>query len=204
MAIMNATYTYTAHYPTFIPSNGAVGSPKDVTTIQLLEPATHKVHGPRSIQLWTSMPLLCPGPEHGVIQHSTPQDFGLFPTTWPTYAVYRPLDVCNWDLSKHGASGLRINANVFWVAKKSLLTFTATRDKDVRWVDSTDKVVMSNTGNGRGVSLQVNGDTASVWFHANGQPGYSFYLEYQRTESTMGFSWSITVRTCYKIGLPPV
>jgi hypothetical protein len=193
MTIMNATYTYTAHYPTFISSNGAVGASKDLTRIQLMEAATHRVQGARSIQLWTSMPLLCPSPENGVIQYSTPQDFGIFPISWPTYAVYRPLDVCNWDISKPGAAGLRINANAFWVASKSLLAFTATREQDVRWIDDSDKVLMSNTGSGRGVSLQVNGDTASVWFYANGQAGYSFYLEYQRTASKIGFSWSIAV-----------
>ena len=190
---MNTTYTFSAVYPTSIPANGYTGSPNAVREVQLMRAATHRMRPGGAIRLWASVPLLCPDPD--VMRHETQHEFTMFPVVKATFAVYRPQDVCNWDILQPGARGLRINANVFWLAEGSVLAFTATRKRDVRDAGDADKVVMTNLGDSRGVGLHVSGPRAALWFYANGRAGYSFYLEMRATELHAGFSWSITVRS---------
>lgn len=191
-AIMNTTYTFSALYETSIPANGFTGPRSVVREVQLMRAATKRMRPEGAIRLWTSVPLLCPGPD--VVQHETLHDFGVFPVVKATFAVYRPQDVCMWDILQPAAAGLRINANVFWLAEGSSLAFTATRKTDVQHAPAADKVVMTNAGDSRGVGLHVSGGRAALWFYANGRAGYSFYLEFRTTEARAGFSWSVTVR----------
>jgi hypothetical protein len=41
--------------------------------------------------------------------------------------------------------------------------------------------------------MQVEGDAMSLWFHANGQAGYSFVVQYRHGPSPSGFSWRTAV-----------
>jgi hypothetical protein len=195
MAIMNGSYTYSAMYPTYIPANTHGGLPKPITEVTILDSSTHRVRADTDIRLYSERPLLCPASDGTPIRQETLQDFGVFPVTRPTNAMYRPNDVCLWDVVRPGATGLHASTNVFWMADVSQLVFTAARRAKVTDLSNTQKVVLRNLGDSTSTNLQVAGEQMSMWFYANGKAGYSFYIEYRRTRSQLGFSWSITVRS---------
>ena len=194
MAIMNATYTYAAYYPTNIPRSPG-GPYVDIRSISIVDSSTHTAHADMDVRLRATAPLLCPGHSDTVLRHVLTTEFGYFPVTRPTTVVYRPDDTCQFDLVQPGAPGLQASTNLLYMAAGSVLAFTTKRETPLEDLPTSDKLLVQNTGDGGSVGLRIKGEQISIWFAANGVAGHSFYLEYKRNGDGRGFSWSITVRS---------
>ena len=193
-AVMNMTYTYDAYYAADIPRSPG-GPLVAINAIRIAEPYTVAVSGDRAVALNASLPLVCDSTNSSVNTFDSADDPAEFPVRDPTRAVYRPGDSCSWDLTHDGAHGLRASTNVMWMSRQAVLTFMASRQVSEGSVSRSERLMLTNKGDGRGTGLQVNGDSMSVWLDAHSTAGYSFYIEYRSTSNRGGFSWSITVRS---------
>ena len=210
MAIMNVSYTYAAFYPTSIPAT-AGGPFMHIGFISILTAATRRARRNAAVPLTADVPLLCTGGASdaqagGGGRDRTGRDTGSavysmelsddteFPVMRPTDAVYRPNDTCQFDLSQPSAPGLRAQVNVLYMAQPSTLAFTTDRALPLNEVSSRERLVLRNDARTGGVTIQVKGDTMSLWFYAGGAAGYSFLLAFQQAGSDLGSSWTVTVR----------
>lgn len=194
MAIMNATYTYAAYYPTSIPRSPG-GPWITIRDITIVDSSTHAVRTDQDIRLRASLPLLCPGQGDSVLRHVLQNEYGDFPAVQPTAVVYRPNEICYFDLVQPDAPGLQATVSLMYLAPGSTIAFTTSRDEPLSQMAASNKLLAQNSGDGKTLGLRLKGEQMSIWFAANGVAGHGFSLSYKRTRSSRGFSWSITVRT---------
>jgi hypothetical protein len=157
-AIMNATYTYIAYYSADIPGSVS-GPPVTVDAIEFTEPQTQQADARAAVRLVAMLPLLCDASNATAVRFESDEDVASFPILRPTQAMYRPDDVCSWDIVQPGADGLHASTNVRWMSRQAALAFTASREVDVSEVSSANRLLIGNTGDdvasGHGTGLQV-------------------------------------------------